>query len=274
MRIFPPVSIRASQRTILDLPVCDLDWENALAFADEVSSLPFGQTVVSFLNANNANILVDDPEYRAILERHVVLPDGVGLDIASQIFHGTPFPANLNGTDFVPALMTYMTKPRRVALVGAKRAVLERAAEGFRRHAPWHDFIPVADGYFDPADSDKVMAKVRAVAPDILIIAMGTPKQEKWIDAHVGPGHARLVMGVGALFDFMGGQVPRAPDTVRKLRLEWLYRLTIEPGRLWRRYIFGIPLFFRNLLWRKLVGRNIGERQPKAPARLRSTLKG
>lgn len=274
MKIFPPVSIRASQRPILDLPVCDFDWENALSFADEVSRLPFGQTVISFLNANNANILVDDPEYRSIMERHVVLPDGVGMDIASQILHGAPFPANLNGTDFVPALMTYMTQPRRVALVGAKRDVLERAAEGFRRHAPWHEFIPVADGYFDAAESDTVMAKVRAVSPDILIIAMGTPKQEKWIDTYVGPGHARLVMGVGALLDFMGGAVPRAPESVRRLRLEWLYRLTVEPGRLWRRYILGIPIFFRNILWQKFAGHTIGHLQPGAPARLRSSSKG
>ncbi|URK88851.1 WecB/TagA/CpsF family glycosyltransferase [Rhizobium sp. RCAM05350] len=71
--------------------------------------------------------------------------------------------------------------------------------------------MAVSDGFFDPAQSDEVMAKVRSVKPDILLIAMGSPKQEKWIDRHVGPGHARLVISVGALFDFMAEEVPRVP---------------------------------------------------------------
>ncbi|WEZ84384.1 WecB/TagA/CpsF family glycosyltransferase [Rhizobium sp. 32-5/1] len=225
-----------------------------MAFTDELASMPIGQTVISFLNANNANLMMTDPEYRAILGRHVVLPDGHGVDLASRLFHGRMFPANLNGTDFVPALMTYMTKPKRIALIGASPSVLAKAVENFRKHAPWHEFIPIVDGYFDMAESDEIMARVRAARPDILLVAMGSPKQEKWIDRYVGPGHARLVMSVGALFDFMG-EVPRASATVRRLRLEWLHRLVHEPGRLWRRYIIGNPLFVYYILRHKLLGR-------------------
>ena len=262
MKYFPPVSIQPSHRDILDLAVCDFDWEEAFTFVDEVASLPIGQTIISFLNANNANYMMHDPDYRAILERHVVLPDGHGVDIASKIFHGKPFPANLNGTDFVPAMLTYMRTPRRVAMVGARPDVLQRAAENFSKHTPWHTFIPVSDGYFDPSDSDAVMAKVRKARPDILLIAMGTPRQEKWIDRHVGPGHARLVLGVGALFDFIAGEVPRAPESIRRMRLEWLYRMTIEPHRLWKRYVIGIPVFLRFVLWRKLIGPRTARTQP------------
>lgn len=255
MNVFPGTSIVASQRMILDLPVCDFGWADAFAFADEVAALPIGQTVISFLNAHNANLMMHDPEYRAVLGRHIVLPDGHGVDLASWLFHGKTFPANLNGTDFVPALMTYMTAPKRIAMVGARPEVLKRAAENFQKHAPWHKFIAVSDGFFDPAQSDEVMAKVRAVKPDILLIAMGSPKQEKWIDRHVGPGHARLVISVGALFDFMADEVPRASPTVRRFRLEWLHRLVQEPRRLWRRYLLGNPLFIYYILRHKLGGR-------------------
>ena len=76
MNVFPGTSIVASQRMILDMPVCDFGWADAFAFADEVASLPIGQTVISFLNANNANLMLHDPEYRAVLTRHIVMPDG------------------------------------------------------------------------------------------------------------------------------------------------------------------------------------------------------
>ncbi|WP_075292513.1 WecB/TagA/CpsF family glycosyltransferase [Pararhizobium arenae] len=269
MNLVPGIQIVPSERLIFDIPVCDFGWANAFSFADELASLPFGQTVISFLNANNANLAMSDKDYRDILKRHIVLPDGHGVDIASRVFHGRSFPANLNGTDFIPALMTYMSTPRRVAMIGARRDILERAAENFAKHTPWHSFIPVADGYFDVSESDAVMARVREIAPDILLIAMGSPKQEKWIDRYVGPGHARLVIGVGALFDFVADDVPRASETVRRLRLEWLHRLVHEPGRLWRRYILGNPLFIYRVLHHKVklmlgrspaTARHVGQR--------------
>jgi exopolysaccharide biosynthesis WecB/TagA/CpsF family protein len=254
MNLMSGNTINASQRDILGMPVFDLRWEDAFAFAEQVATMPFGQTVIAFLNANNANLMMRDPQYRAALERQVVFPDGHGMDIASRLFHGQQFPANLNGTDFVPALLTYISRPMRVAMIGTRMATLQRAAENFRRHAPWHSFFPVADGFFDQSRSDEVMAKVRAVEADILLVAMGSPRQEKWIDGHVGPGHARLVLSVGALFDFVAGDVVRAPQGVRRLRLEWLHRLMQEPRRLWRRYIFGNPLFLWHILRYRMYG--------------------
>ncbi len=247
-------SITASRRDILGVPVCDMRWADAFAFADQAARLSLDQTVIAFLNAHNANLMMQDPEYRAVLERQVVFPDGHGVDIASLVFHGAKFPANLNGTDFVPALLTYIDRPLKVAMIGTRPETLARAAENFQRLTPWHRFIPITDGYFDRSQSDAVMEKVGAEKPDILLIAMGTPVQEKWIDRHVGPGHARLVISVGALFDFVAGDVQRAPGSVRKLRLEWVFRLLQEPRRLWRRYLLGNPLFLYHVLRYRLGG--------------------
>jgi len=236
-------AVLASRRMIFDLPVCDLGWEHALTFITELASLPIGQTVISFVNAHNMLLTLRDEDYRDVLMHNLVLPDGIGLDIASRAAHGAPFPANLNGTDFVPALLTFMGQPKRIGLIGGRREVVEAAAEHFRRHAPWHEFVAVADGYFDRNDCSAVVAAVRQANLDILIVGMGTPIQEKWVAANIGPEHARLVLTVGALFDFMSGTVSRAPRLVRAFRLEWIYRLAQEPGRLWRRYVLGVPAF-------------------------------
>lgn len=239
------------RRQLFGVPIYDLDWDAALSFVAELAALPAGQAQLSFLNANNANILHQDREYRGIIREHVVLPDGFGLDLASLIMNGRAFSANLNGTDFVPALLTYMDARKRIGLLGARRPVLAAAAAAFRRHAPWHEFIEVSDGYFEEADPDSVIAALQALDLDVLIVGMGTPLQEKWVKHHIREEHARLVIGVGALFDFVSGHVPRAPKWVRRLRCEWAFRLVCEPGRLWRRYILGIPVFLgRVVLYR------------------------
>jgi exopolysaccharide biosynthesis WecB/TagA/CpsF family protein len=225
-------NITASQRDILGLPVCDLGWAEAFAFAEEVATMPFGQTVIAFINAGNANLMMRDPEYRSVLERQVVLPDGDGVDIASRPFDDRKFPANFTGAAFVPALFTYIAKPMRIALIGARQATLLRAADNLGRHAPWHEFLPISDGDFDRARSDEIMERVRAANADILLVATDSPAQEKWIDKHVGPGHARLVLSLDALFDTIANEVPPVPEGIRRLRLGGLYRLMKEPSRL------------------------------------------
>ncbi|MGF6172722.1 WecB/TagA/CpsF family glycosyltransferase [Ensifer sp. 4252] len=248
-------NIAVSQRMILGMPVVDLGWANAFALASDAVSRGSGQVSLAFLNANNANLMLKDTEYRDVLRRQIVFPDGHGVDIASYLFHGRMFPANLNGTDFVPALLTYLERPVRVAMIGARPDVLARAAENFRRHAPWHEFLPVSDGFFDRNRSREILADVRALRADILLVAMGSPMQEKWVDTYVGPQDARLVITVGALFDFVAQEFPRAPKLLRKLRLEWFYRLALEPKRMWRRYVLGNPLFLLHVFLHKLTGR-------------------
>lgn len=248
MNVVSNMAVFSSQRDIFDVPVCDLDWNEAFGFVSSLAELPIGQTVISFLNAHNANIMLRDREYRQALERHLVLPDGIGVDIASLARFGKMFPANLNGTDFVPALLTFMTTPKKVGLIGARPEIVERARENFARHAPWHDFVVIHHGYFSENEVPSVLDELTRQDVDILLVAMGTPRQEKWIDRHIRPEHARLVLGVGALFDFVAGNVPRAPTMVRKLRVEWFYRFMQEPRRLASRYFVGGPVFLGHVL--------------------------
>jgi len=260
MNVNPNFAALASRRMIFDTPICDLGWSGTLSFVNDLVSMPAGQTVIAFLNANNANYMMADPEYRAALSHQLVLPDGIGMDLASQVMHGDRFPANLNGTDFVPALLTYMESPKRIGLIGGRANILAAAAANFRAHAPWHHFIAVSDGFFDKNDSAAVIAEIERHDLDILIVGMGTPIQEKWVRNNIRTEHARLVVTVGALFDFVSGAVPRAPMVVRRLRLEWLYRMCQEPTRLWKRYMLGIPQFMSHVMRYRSGGRDVAVR--------------
>lgn len=236
------------RRRLFGQPVLDVPWMTALGFLDYLASKPGSHVKIAFLNAHNANMMIQDEEYRTILKDQIVLPDGVGVDLAATLIDGKPFAANLNGTDLVPALLTFIATPRRVGLIGGRPGVLAGAVANFRRHAPWHEFVPVADGFFDDEELPIILERLAEAKIDILLVGMGTPLQEKWVARHITSRHARVVLTVGALFDFVSGSVARAPGWMRRIRFEWLYRLLLEPGRLWRRYLVGIPLFILHTL--------------------------
>jgi exopolysaccharide biosynthesis WecB/TagA/CpsF family protein len=205
-------------------------------------------TPVGFVNAHCINTAMQQADYRAAIADFLLLPDGIGIDIGSRVLFGEAFPENLNGTDFVPYLLASLARPVRVALIGASEGIAERAAEAFARDNPRHTFLPIASGYFtEGAETELMLAKLKAARADIVLVALGVPRQELFIARHVGPQHAVLAIGVGALLDFMAGKVPRAPLVVRRLRLEWAYRLAIEPRRLWRRYVIGNPRFLLHI---------------------------
>jgi exopolysaccharide biosynthesis WecB/TagA/CpsF family protein len=240
----PPAGLPQS-RNILGIAVATLGWEAALDLLGRLlAEKRF--TKVSFLNAHNANIACTDAEFARALDDFLVLPDGIGVDMASKLLYGEPFPANLNGTDFIPALLVAEKRPLTIGLLGAKRVNAERAAQKLTELAPQHRFEVIHDGYFSTAQEPQILKRIEALKPDIVLVAMGVPRQELWIARNLNSDFCTLPVAVGALLDFMSGSVPRAPLIMRKLRMEWVFRLVIEPGRLWRRYILGNPVF----LWR------------------------
>lgn len=240
-------NIIASQRDILGLPACDLGWADAFALAEEIATMPFGQSVIAFLDTENGNRMMRDAEYRAVLQRQAVLPGGDGVDIASRLLHGRSFPANLDSAFFVPALLTYLSRPMRIALVGGDPVTLVQAAETLRRHAPWHDILPIAERAIDGTPPDQIMERVRVANADILIVALEDPAQEIWIDRHVGPGDARLVLSARGLFGTLTGGVRQAPIPARKRRFDSLSRFLHAPN-------LAGPLFLYHVLRYRLVG--------------------
>lgn len=246
-----------AKRSILGVDVLPMTRVEAIAFLGE--RIRAGRfTRVAFLNAHVANLATADEAFRQALGDFVVFPDGLGVDIASRVLHGHRFPANLNGTDFVPAFIAAQAGPLRIGLIGTTRANVGLAADHLRGFAPQHEIVMVQDGYFSQADEPEILARLETVRPDLLLVAMGVPRQEVWIAGHLSERHCTVAMGVGALLDFMSGTVPRAPPWLRRLGLEWLFRLFVEPMRLWRRYIIGNPLFLLRVFRRRRPGGGSG----------------
>jgi exopolysaccharide biosynthesis WecB/TagA/CpsF family protein len=246
----PPGVERPVSRNILGTEVVAVDWDEALALLGGLA-LQRRFTPIGFLNAHSANIAASDDAFKQALDRFLVLPDGIGIDIASKLLYGASFPANLNGTDFIPAFLARTPGSLRVALLGAVEDNVRKAAAELGRRAPQHDYIVVHDGFFAAREEARILERLKALRPDVLLVAMGVPRQEMWIDRNMTADHCTLAVAVGALFDFLSGAIPRAPIWMRRLRLEWVFRLALEPGRLWRRYVVGNPLFLARVLRQK-----------------------
>jgi exopolysaccharide biosynthesis WecB/TagA/CpsF family protein len=241
-----------AKRDVLGIPVHDFAREEALEFLHGRIALR-NYTPVTFLNAHNANIAMRDAGFRNALERFTILSDGIGVDIAAQLLHGSGFRANLNGTDFVPDLLRSAQFPLKVGLFGARPGIAEKAGERFAALDGRHEYRVVHHGYFDGSDEQRILDGLAQWRPDILLVAMGVPKQELWIAEKLTGEHCTISMGIGALFDFASGSVPRAPRWVRAMRSEWVYRMIREPRRLGHRYLVGNPRFIGHVLRRKFA---------------------
>jgi exopolysaccharide biosynthesis WecB/TagA/CpsF family protein len=237
--------ISLPRRQILGITVADIGRATAIA-ALETALRNDSFVRLAFCNAHTANLAYEQPTFRHQLEPFLVLPDGIGIDLASNMLYGQPFAENLNGTDFVPDLLRALSGPLSVRLVGARPGVAQKAARALKMIAPQHEIMALADGYQIAEIEPVVLAGLEREPVDIILVAMGNPLQEEWIATRIDKRHARLAIGVGALFDFLAGEVVRAPVMWRKLRVEWVYRLLQEPSRLFARYVIGNPKF----LWR------------------------
>jgi N-acetylglucosaminyldiphosphoundecaprenol N-acetyl-beta-D-mannosaminyltransferase len=204
-------------------------------------------TRVAFVNPDCVNIAARNPRYRALLARtEWVCPDGIGMKIAGRVLD-RPIRQNLNGTDLFPRLCAALAASgHRLYLLGARPGVAEAVARWAQGRHPGLAVAGWRSGYFQPAQADAVLADIRNSKADVLLVAMGVPLQEAWMRENLGRSGAVVGIGVGGLFDFYGGRIPRAPLWLREIGGEWLYRLLQEPRRMWRRYLLGNVTF----LWR------------------------
>jgi N-acetylglucosaminyldiphosphoundecaprenol N-acetyl-beta-D-mannosaminyltransferase len=190
------------------------------------------------------NIAWRDPAYKATLRAcDRVFADGIGLRLGGRML-GVELRDNVNGTDMYPLLCQAAAKAgRSLYLLGARPGVAAAAAAAMRTRFPGLIIAGARDGYFSADEEDAVIEAINRSGAAILLVAMGAPRQEQWIARHRARLLPPIAMGVGGLFDFYSGRIRRAPPWMRKTGLEWVYRLLQEPGRMWRRYLIGNPLF-------------------------------
>ena len=239
---------------ILGVPVARLDHDAALR---EINKLydGAGPARVVYVNAHSLNLAASDPEYAGILRRaDLVLNDGVGMALAARI-RGASFPENLNGSDFNPLIVGLASERGwPVFFLGAAEGVADGTAERLGHRYPALRVAGTLHGYAGTAAS---VEAVRASGAHLLMVAMGNPLQERFLDRHLAGTGARIGVGVGAFFDFTAGVVPRAPAWMNEAGVEWMWRLAQEPRRMWRRYVVGNPLFLARVVRERLSGSTV-----------------
>jgi N-acetylglucosaminyldiphosphoundecaprenol N-acetyl-beta-D-mannosaminyltransferase len=192
----------------------------------------------------------------AYAEAGLVLADGAPIVAASRLL-GRPLPERVAGSDLVPAMFdcTSAEAPLDVYLLGAAPGVAERAGMQIIRRWPHVRIVGVDSpplGFeHDPAENERILARIAAARPDVLIIGFGAPKQELWVHRHAERIDAAAAVCAGATIDFLAGEKRRSPRWMRKVGLEWLHRVACEPRRLASRYLKD-GLVFPRLLWREL----------------------
>lgn len=236
--------------TVLGVPIAALTVDEAVALVDELYAAE-GPASVLFANAHTLNLAAGSANFRDLLTRaDVVFNDGAGVALAARLW-GRRFPANLNGTDLTPRLLAVAAERGwRTYVLGGKPGVAAAAAARLSTSIGGLEIVGVHHGY--DADERGVVDAVRATDPDVVVVAMGNPIQEQWLAAHLAATGARLGLAVGAFVDFAAGVVPRAPSWMARARLEWLYRLYLEPRRMWRRYVLGNPRFVARIVAERL----------------------
>ncbi len=214
-----------------------VDWIVARSRGEEASP-------VAFVNPDCLNIAHGNATYReALAAADRVLPDGIGIHLACRILE-TPLLANVNGTDLFPLLCERAAAGKvPLFLLGARPGVAEAAARTMTERYPGLVVAGIRDGYFSPDEESGVLDEINRSGAGVLLVAMGAPRQEVWLHERRERLSVPVRMGVGGLFDFYSGRIRRAPQWMRDVGLEWVYRLLQEPGRMWRRYVVGNPLF-------------------------------
>ncbi len=216
------------------------------------------RTRIAFVNPDCVNIAVRDAAYRRTLDQFEwVCADGIGMKIAGSLL-GRPVRQNLNGTDLFPRLCAALSASgHSLYLLGARPGVAEEAARWAVARYPALKIAGTRSGYFSSMEVDGVPEKIRASGADVLLVAMGAPRQELWLERNLEATGAIVGMGVGGLFDFYSGSIPRAPLWLREIGGEWIYRLIQEPSRMWRRYLLGNWSFLYRIVAEKFRGANI-----------------
>jgi N-acetylglucosaminyldiphosphoundecaprenol N-acetyl-beta-D-mannosaminyltransferase len=222
---------------LLGSPVDAVDMDEAVECAESAIAARHYLQQVS-VNASKFVAMSEDPELRAMVaESDLVTADGQSVVWAARLL-GTRLPERVAGIDLMARLLAAAnSNGYRVFVLGARREVLDTALERLRKRYPSLQIVGSRDGYYQESEVEEVCEEIRAARPDILFIAMSSPRKEHFLHDHGKGLGVPFAMGVGGSIDVIAGLTRRAPGTLQRLGLEWAYRLAQEPRRLFSRYL-------------------------------------
>jgi N-acetylglucosaminyldiphosphoundecaprenol N-acetyl-beta-D-mannosaminyltransferase len=226
---------------ILGVPVDRSDMEGAMARVTALLDTD-GTSTVYTPNSEMVVNAAKDKEFLEILKSgDLVVPDGIGLILASRIY-GSPLPERVTGFDLMTRMLEMLDEGgRSVCLLGGKPGIAQRAAGNISRMFPSLQIKGTFHGYFKEQEVPGIVERINSSGADVLFVALGSPKQEKWISSNRETLNVSIAMGVGGSLDVLAGEVARAPAVFRKAGLEWFYRLVTQPWRAAR--MLSLPVF-------------------------------
>lgn len=224
--------------SIFDVPITMCTLIEGINLIEDIIQKKKTKLVV-LANAHTLNLAHEKSDYKNVLRTGLVLRDGTGLSWAIKWKGFLPL-HNFVGTDFLPDFCRLSAnKGYRIFFLGARPGVAEAAAKKLESLVPGLIIAGWYHGYFSEDRTDEIVRRIEQTGPDILLVAMGNPRQELWIANNMCSLNVSVCIGVGAFFDYLDGRVARAPQWILSAGMEWLFRLAMEPKRLWRRYLIG-----------------------------------
>ncbi len=211
-------------------------------FSDTLNNLPKDKnTVINTINQYSYCMAEKDENFKKALQNSdVLLPDGVGITIASKFLYGKKI-KKIAGADLHAHFMTFLNKTGGSCFyLGASNETLEKIKIKMQKEFPnikVGAYSPPFKKTFSSVDNEQMINEVNNFSPDVLFVGMTAPKQEKWSFAHKNLLKTNYICAIGAVFDFYAGTVSRPSKFWQNLGLEWLGRFFKEPKRMWTRYV-------------------------------------
>jgi N-acetylglucosaminyldiphosphoundecaprenol N-acetyl-beta-D-mannosaminyltransferase len=226
---------------VLGVPFDPVDLEGAVQAAAAMVDEP-GPHLIVTANVELVMRARHAPDLQEILRRAaLVVADGVGVVWGARRL-GRSLPGRVAGIDLAGRLCGVAAQRGwRVCLIGGAPGVAAEAAANLRRWYPGIHMVAALHGYFGPEEETAVTTAIREAAPTLLLVGLGSPRQERWLDRHLAALAVPLGIGVGGVLDVWAGRVRRAPRVMQNLGLEWCYRLIRQPSRARRQ--LAIPQF-------------------------------
>ncbi len=213
------------------------------------------QRTVSYLNVHVANVAASDEKLTQYINKccDLVYCDGNGIGWGARI-HGYPKPPRMTAADWLPELLKkFAEADLRLFIVAGKPGVVEKAIANMSQTVGSLGEMEIHDGYLDTAKSDHAIERINRFQPDVVLVGMGSPMQEHWVNENRNEIQSPVVWTIGATFDYFAEEQQRGPQWLRDSGHEWAARLVADPVRLWKRYLLGNPRFLLRAL---LTGRN------------------
>ncbi len=207
-----------------------------------------GKYMVFTPNPEMVMLAQKDNEFKEILNKsHMNIPDGIGIIYASKI-KKRPIKERVAGYDTVQSVFERIKdSDKTVYFFGGAPGVTDSAKEEMEKLHKGLKVVGCANGYFDEKREKEIISEINEKKPDLLLVGIGFPKQEKWIYNNLPSLNVKVAIGVGGSFDVMSGRVKRAPDIFIKLGLEWFHRLITQPSRFVR--MLQLPLFMLKVIF-------------------------